>query len=86
MTGFTTKQYTDRRRPPWLWPVVALAAVIVVAVVVGFSLSDGGGPPAAQQGTPAPTSAVPSPPSSPRPGREGVQSVEARTSPAIRTT
>jgi len=62
MTGFTTKQYTDRRRPPWLWPVVALAAVIVVAVVVGFSLSGGGGPPAAQQGTPAPTSAVPPPP------------------------
>jgi len=57
MTGFTTKQYTDRRRPPWLWPVVALAAVVVVAVVVGFSLSGGGGPPAAQQGTPAPTSA-----------------------------
>jgi len=57
MTGFTTKQYTDRRRPPWLWPVVALAAVVVVAVVVGFSLSDGGGPPAAQQPGPAPTSA-----------------------------
>jgi len=57
MTGFTTKQYADRRRPPWLWPVVALAAVIVVAVVVGFSLSGGGGPPAAQQPGPAPTSA-----------------------------
>jgi len=63
MTGFTTKQYTDRGRPPWLWPVVALAAVIVVAVVVGFSLSGGGGPPAAQQGTPAPTSAGSAPPS-----------------------
>ncbi len=63
MTGFTTKQYTARRRPPWLWPVVALAAVIVVAVIVGFSLSDGGGPPAAQQGTPASTSSVPAPPS-----------------------
>ncbi len=57
MTGFTTKQYADRRRPPWLWPVVALAAVVVVAVVVGFSLSGGGGPPAAQQPGPAPTSA-----------------------------
>jgi len=62
MTGFTTKQYTDRRRPPWLWPVVVLAAVIVVAVVVGFSLSGGGGPPAAQQGTPTPTSAASAPP------------------------
>ncbi len=70
MTGFTTKQYTDRRRPPWLWPVVALAAVIVVAVVVGFSLSDGGGTPAAQQGTPAPTSAG-SAPLSPAPARPG---------------
>ncbi len=58
MTGFTTKQYADRRRPPWLWPVVALAAVVVVAVVVGFSLSGGGGhPAAAQQPGPAPTSA-----------------------------
>jgi len=65
MTGFTTKQYTDRRRPPWLWPVVALAAVIVVAVVVGFSLSGGGGPPAAQQGTPASTSAGSAPPPAP---------------------
>jgi len=71
MTGFTTKQYTDRRRPPWLWPVVALAAVIVVAVVVGFSLSDGGGPPAAQQGTPAPTSAGSAPPSPPPAGPAG---------------
>jgi len=62
MTGFTTKQYTDRRRPPWLWPVVALAAVIVVAVVVGFSLSGGGDPPAAQQPGPAPTSAGSAPP------------------------
>jgi len=62
MTGFTTKQYAARRRPPWLWPVVALAAVVVVAVVVGFSLSGGGGPPAAQQGTPAPTSAGSAPP------------------------
>ncbi len=63
MTGFTTKQYTDRRRPPWLWPVVALAAVVVVAVVVGFSLSGGGGPPAAaQQPGPAPTSAPPAGP------------------------
>jgi len=70
MTGFTTKQYTDRRRPPWLWPVVALAAVIVVAVVVGFSLSGGGGPPAAQQGTPAPTSAG-SAPLSPAPAGPG---------------
>jgi len=62
-TGFTTKQYTDRRRPPWLWPVVALAAVVVVAVVVGFSLSGGGGPPAAAQHPgPAPTSAPPAGP------------------------
>jgi hypothetical protein len=71
MTGFTTKQYTDRRRPPWLWPVVVLAAVIVVAVVVGFSLSDGGGPPAAQQGTPAPTSAGSAPPPPPPAGPAG---------------
>jgi len=63
MTGFATKQYTNRRRPPWLWPVVALAAVIVVAVVVGFSLSGGGGPPAAAQHPgPAPTSAPPAGP------------------------
>jgi len=62
-TGFTTKKYADRRRPPWLWPVVALAAVVVVAVVVGFSLSDGGGPPAAAQHPgPAPTSAPPAGP------------------------
>jgi len=71
MTGFTTKQYTDRRRPPWLWPVVVLAAVVVIAVVVGFSLSDGGGggsTPAAQQGTPAPTSARAAPPPPPPAG------------------
>ncbi len=71
MTGFTTKQYTDRRRPPWLWPVVVLATVIVVAVVVGISLSGGGGPPAAQQGTPAPTSAGSAPPSPPPAGPAG---------------
>jgi len=69
MTGFTTKQYAARRRPPWLWPVVALAAVIVVAVVVGFSLSGGGGgTPAAQQGTPASTSAGAAPPPGPAGG------------------
>lgn len=74
MTGFTTKQYTDRRRPPWLWPVVVLAAVVVVAVVVGFSLSRGGGTPAAQQPAPAPTSAgsAPPPPAPARPGGSAV--------------
>ena len=72
MTGFTTKQYTDRRRPPWLWPVVVLAAVIVVAVVVGFSLSGGGGPPAAAQHPgPAPTSAGSAPPPPPPAGPAG---------------
>ncbi len=86
MTGFTTKQYTDRRRPPWLWPVVALAAVIVVAVVVGFSLSDGGGPLLPSKAPRPQPRPCPHRPRHPRPGREGVQTVEVPASPTIRTT
>jgi len=78
--SFTTREFTDRRYPRWLWPAVGVAALVVVAVlIVVFTVGSGGNKAGALTPPGAPTAG-------PNPGGSATTSTSALPNPATTGT
>ncbi len=73
--SFTTREFADKRRPRWLWPLVGAAVlIVVVALILVFTVGGSQSSPAAQpNATAGPTQITPAPGSAPaNPATTGV--------------